>query len=195
MKRISFNNRYGLTDAVRTYQKTMKRMRVRLPQGTDPDSLCPVKAIDDKGCVYYESGDIKLYPHYQPGEEVAVTGISNRICITSVKLEQLADITDNDCRKEGVVPIKWKQWLKPQENTFKQEYKIWDVWTLPKFREEISDDWGNESPECYMAASPKAAFYVLVRRLWGKKTWHSNPWVWVYEFVITSKKTTSKKKN
>ena len=109
----------------------------------------------------------------------------HRIKITNIKLERLQDISDEDCHKEGIVYVQWKQWLKQDVDDFKpQPYKLWDVWTVPKFRESLNDSWGEQDPDEFMAESPKVAFYVIIRKLMGKKVWNTNPWVWVYEFEL-----------
>jgi len=109
----------------------------------------------------------------------------HHIKIKDIKMERLQDISDEDCRKEGIVYVQWKQWLWQDMDDFgPQQYKLWDVWTVPKFAESINDSWGKTDPDEFMAESPKVAFYVLIRELMGKKTWDENPWVWVYEFEL-----------
>lgn len=78
MKKIMFNDRYGLTQAVLDGKKTMTRREVNLPDNiAHNDSWNPVMRIDDRGKVYLyfdcvEYLLISLYPPYQIGEEVAV---------------------------------------------------------------------------------------------------------------------------
>lgn len=78
MKKIMFNDRYGLTDAVLEGKKTMTRRVIKLPDGITPSDMWnPVKDIDVRGKVYFtfdfincEQRDIS--PQYQIGEEVAI---------------------------------------------------------------------------------------------------------------------------
>ncbi len=78
MKKIMFNDRYGLTQAVLEGRKTMTRREVNLPDNiAHNDSWNPVMRIDDRGKVYLcfdcvEYLLISIYPPYQIGEEVAV---------------------------------------------------------------------------------------------------------------------------
>ena len=78
MKKIMFNDKYGLTEAVLKLRKEMTRRALRLPDGlTDDDLWNPVMGIDDKGLVYFtfDCSDGKrrdFYPQYQIGEVVAV---------------------------------------------------------------------------------------------------------------------------
>lgn len=105
----------------------------------------------------------------------------HRIRITNIRLERMQDITDEDCRKEGIVPVTWRQYPEP----FSDRYIDHDLWTVAKFRESVNDSWGEQDPDEFLAESPKVAFYVIIRKLMGKKTWDRNPWVWVYEFELT----------
>ncbi len=76
MKKIMFNDRYGLTDAVLKGEKTMTRRNagaLNHPLVTDISEW----GIDDKGKAYimitYSTGVKEaVYPIYQPGEEVAI---------------------------------------------------------------------------------------------------------------------------
>ena len=238
MKKIMFNDRFGLTDDVLAGRKTMTRRLASLPPGITGNDLCkPVMGIDGCGKVYFtfdcaDGKRLDVYPYYQVGEKVAVsqcykqvyrsisrtpvrheyglrisavhhTGdldsiagwtnkmfvkaslMPNRIRITDVKLERLQDITDDDCLREGVIPVTWRQWL-PQdlEDTSPQKYRDHDVWTLTKFRDSILDSWSEGDPDEYMAETAKVAYAVLIFKLMGKKMWYSNPWVFAYSFEL-----------
>lgn len=104
----------------------------------------------------------------------------HQIRITNIKMERLQDIADEDCRKEGIIYVQWRQYPEP----FSDHYVDRDLWTVPKFREQFEDDWIDDDPDAFAGTSPKSAFYVIIRKLMGKKVWDSNPWVWVYEFEL-----------
>lgn len=78
MKKILFNNRYGLETAVIERRKTMTRREVKLPDGMKPDDVWnPVMGIDENGRVYFtvdcvDGKQRDIYPLYQIGEVVAV---------------------------------------------------------------------------------------------------------------------------
>lgn len=77
MKKIMFNERYGLQQSVLDGSKTMTRRKVNTPPDMTYDFWNPVMGIDDKGLVYFAVDCIDgkqrdLYPKYQIGEEVAV---------------------------------------------------------------------------------------------------------------------------
>ena len=109
----------------------------------------------------------------------------HRIRIKDIKLDRLQDISDEDCRKEGIIYVQWKQHLKQDIDDFSpQKYKLWDAWTLPKFKEGILDPWADSEPDEFMAKSPKVAFAVLIFKMMGKKVWYENPWVFAYTFEL-----------
>lgn len=102
------------------------------------------------------------------------------IKITNIKLERMQDISDEDCRKEGIIYVKWRQYPEP----FSDRYVDHDLWTLPKYEQQFTDAWSDDDPDAWAAESPKTAFTVLIRKMCGKKAWDSNPWVFVYQFEL-----------
>lgn len=237
MKKIMFNDRFGLTDDVLAGRKTMTRRLVKLPQGVTPDDIDHCFK-NEKGEFMLSSkklGHMKIRPQYEKGEEVAVSqsyktihksfflseaqhgfdlrvaaangiedihglaGWENKmyvkadlmpfhIKISSVRVERLHDISLDDCREEGIIPVEWKQWLKPEEGYFgPQKYKLWNLWTLSKYEESIIDPWSADDPESWAAESAQVAFAVLIRKMMGRKVWESNPWVLVYKFKCVNK--------
>lgn len=227
MKKIMFNDRYGLTDAVLKRQKTMTR---RIIKGDFED----IKAYHANGGWHFiadtKDGDsIELKPAYEIGEQVAIAqryedidryelckkginlnlqkdgtlkglfdlpGWSNKmfvrsdlmphsICITGIASERLQDISDADCRREGIVPITWRQYHKQAlDDLSPQRYTDHHVYTLEKFREGISDPWADSDPDEYLAETPQIAFAVLISKMMGRKVWEQNPYVFVYTFAL-----------
>ena len=112
----------------------------------------------------------------------------HRIRITDIKVERLRDISDEDCGKEGIVHVEWKQWLKQEWNDFSpQRYKTHDVWTLPIFEESLLDTWSEQNGHEIFATDPQTAFFVLFSALAGKRPNDmtvSNPWVFAYSFEL-----------
>lgn len=91
------------------------------------------------------------------------------IKITNVKVERLQDITGEDCLKEGI-----EEHLKGVQYGF-------------------SSNIGYIGQ--YPFVTPREAFASLIDRVSGKGTWDSNPWVWVYEFELTSNPNNNESKN
>lgn len=189
MKKIMFNDRYGLTQAVLKWQKTVtRRIMNRQP---DPDDIA-----------YMEPKDYPCQPPYKVGEIVAVAqcyadihselmigdfgddcydsfknavvhdkaGWHNKmfvqadlmphhIRITSVRPERLQDITDEDCLKEG---LEWQHGA----NMFYVNYN-----RTNNSRELLGD-------------TPREAFASLMDKISGRGTWEQNPFVWRIEFKL-----------
>jgi len=176
MKKIMFNDKYGLTKAVLEGRKTMTR---RLPNKEWKDIM--------PGLAGYRN--LNINSPFKVGEVVAVaqayqellynigtaegakkfntlsktSGWSNKmfvkadlmphqIRITNVRVERLQDISDEDCLREGI-----------RKMTF-------DTFSF--------DSWK------FFARSPREAFAALIARVSGKGIWDRNPWVFVYEFEL-----------
>ena len=200
-----FNSKYGLDKAVIEGWKTMTRRVISCPntfkgqlvagfyicrnrQSREITEVCMHDV--DEGLI--DNG--QLLPNYKVGEVVAIAqsykdcgydpnfmldgkpiskhpGWNNKmfvkaemmkhfIKITGVKVERLQDISYTDIAAEGI------------------KYNI-DVMTnlrifmFPNGEREFLDD--------------RTAFRTLIDKISGKGTWKSNPWVWVYEFELTTK--------
>lgn len=174
MKKIMYNDRYGLTDAVLEGRKTVTR---RIAKRKD---------------LYENDARILVEPQYKVGEIVAIAQSMRNVCsgsdldirylenlygaawnnkmfvkselmphqieILDVRVERLQDITDEDCIKEGV-----KKFTK-DGTVYKYGFD-----GLP---------WQN------MLGSPREAFASLIDKVAKKGTWKSNPYVFRYEFKL-----------
>lgn len=199
MKKIMFNDHFGLTEAVLDGRKTMTRRTI--PGITPEDSKYLETAFDWD---FRESVIIDEYARFKPGEVVAVAqrysdimdesvrnnyipkwsfadehcdeaGWKNKmyvradlmphqIRITSVRIERLQEISNDDCLQEGI---------------YKQEPRP-GVPALHAF-ETCTDQYGATLAKRWYA-SPRDAFAALIDKVSGKGTWKSNPFVFVYEF-------------
>lgn len=183
MKKIMFNDRYGLTQAVLEGRKTMTRRII--PVDETRGGLVPISFWNGKW-VGAHGRPLKSQP-YKIGEVVAVAqaykdtfgnpdflfghkpGWSNKmfvsadlmphqIRITNVRIERLQDISDEDCFREGI---------------------YWDYGDYPYMATKMYKF--NEKEEY---VHPKGAFAALIDKVSGKGTWSSNPWVFVYAFEL-----------
>lgn len=206
MKKIMFDDHFGLTQAVLEGRKTMTRRVV----GNFAPIVSDVR-LNERGCAEARHGDVwfpagkKKNPKYNVGEIVAVAqrykdiyhllpddlgplrvsngylhespGATNKmfvlahvmphqIRITSVRIERLQDIDDEDCLREGI----YKQDPRP------------GVHALYAF-ETCTDQYGSTLAKRWYV-SPREAFAALIDKVSGKGTWDSNPWVFVYEFEL-----------
>ncbi len=200
MKKIMFNDRYGLTQAVIKGRKTMTR-RLELDAGSEYIARHYNPIYKPQHCYYRDSRGMcqlinsntrKLFiPHYKVGEIVAVAqsynsfyddtynpvlfpagaGWNNKmfvkpelmphqIRITGIKCEQLQDISDEDCFKEGI----------NASNSHEIGYGI--PWVYEFAGSKI------------VYPTRREAFAALIDKVSGRGTWASNPWVVAYEFEL-----------
>lgn len=185
MKKIMFNDKYGLTEAVLGGRKTMTR-RIMNPQ---PSWVSGDGHIyNDSNPATYKVGEIVAVS--QPYKDVFTNGLVNpfvakagwtnkmfvradlmphQIRITNIRIERLQDISDEDVYKEGFS------------------------------KEVVNNGWGNaafhwEAMLVYydslgrtkeiQSRYPREAFACLIDRLCGNGTWEDNPYVFVYEFEL-----------
>ena len=86
--------------------------------------------------------------------------------ITAVRCERLQDISDEDCLNEGIFEKYYFEKTKYYENGV----KIGKMQRVPHYN------------------TPKQAYASLINSIYGKGTWESNPYVWVYEFKLLKNK-------
>ena len=189
MKKIMFNDRYHLTQAVLEGRKTMTRRPVlkmckAIQELRIKDGHCEARY----GQVWFPHKG----PNYNVGEIVAVAqrymdlpnpfqgrgttyvdaagwrnkmfvrpeDMPHQILITDVKIERLRDISDEDCFKEGI------QELGPCSECGSSIYYF------------------GQSEEGWWSFSPRDAFEGLINKICPKLTWEANPWVFVYTFKL-----------
>ena len=220
MKKIMFNDKYGLTQAVLDGRKTMTRRMIRHRDSYEgrefgyysyhPGTMAMspnnngqhffVELLDSNEFHYDTeryarsefavAEDVSIAMSYERLEQEArmkgsqyllgdkltkVPGFKNKmfvnanymphhILITSIRVEHLQDITDEDCLREGIEAIR------PEEFT---DHGV-EVGTLQGY--------SFQGGEIY--ATPRDAFAALIDKVSGKGTWEDNPLVWVYEFKL-----------
>jgi hypothetical protein len=220
MKKIMFNDSYGLTKAVLEGRKTMTRRVVpekMLDAYYDYDDFCTSVAPRDIPCFrdwekdfflkrspfkvgevvavaqsyctivdeledprnfacmeHWESksGERGKYAEmamYSPGGTnkmfVLADEMPHQIRITSVRVERLQDISEDDCLREGIYNWKDAPDCPPGHKDSKIECYGYD------------GSWDGH-------LTPITAFAALIDKVSGKGTWADNPWVFVYEFEL-----------
>lgn len=182
MKKIMFNDKYGLTQAVLDGRKTMTRRIV-------PQSTLQMAEMECRVCGGSLEERIKEHSYFVFNEVVAVAesykdihkiyfskfeierqresaGWTNKlfvkaelmphhIRITDINIERLQDIRWTDCFKEGI----------------KRTYGEYTFWAFDKEVKPIFP-------------YPQEAFRYMIDKISGKGTWNSNPYVFVYEFEL-----------
>lgn len=182
MKKIMFSDKYCLTQAVLTGQKTMTRrlLKGNVPLGNWEDTTkhLPYKVGEVIAIAQPYKDIIQCLPMYS-GAILGVDGIprkefkagwTNKMFVKAslmphhiqnidVKVERLQDISEEDILREGV----WQ--FHDNKNLF---YVSKNIGYAP------------------IVAFPSAheAFAYLIDMVSGKGTWESNPWVVAYSFEL-----------
>ena len=199
MKKIMFNDKYGLTKAVLEGRKTQTRRTFLKPgeeillDGIIPECLISVRSRykvgetvaiaqsykDIHAEILREVGDLDLKKEFRQSEGytnkmfVKAETMPHAIRITNIRVERLQDISDEDCLKEGIC-------RSDITNT---------LWGVAPIRGE------GESVTTYehsvlgygpwhLFPSVKRAYASLIDLISGKGTWASNPYVFVYDFEL-----------
>ncbi|WP_065218048.1 MULTISPECIES: ASCH domain-containing protein [Butyricimonas] len=186
MKKILFNDKFGLTKAVLEGRKTMTRriiprrllasyqFKSNVTPGYEKDFFLKhspykigeiIAIAQSYNSFYDETYNPTLFP---PGKGwdnkmfVKASLMPHAIEITDVRVERLQDITSEDCLREGI--------------------EKFDVFGTPSSY-IFSDAKNNIYPKGW-CTEPKEAFALLIDKVSGKGTWDSNPWVFAYTFEL-----------
>lgn len=199
MKKIMFNDQFGLTQAVLEGRKTQTRRIINgLPSNTGGVEII-VSIISHRE---YDEQNLLLAVHttdclgktmnipYQVGEEVAIAQkyseleygvdwvrhlINKEHAGWSNKLFVSAEemphrISITNIRVERLQDISDEDMLKEGLSHIETKWGYW---------EEV-----RESLKFYSYETKRKAFSALIDKVSGKGTWNSNPWVFVYEFEL-----------
>lgn len=192
-KKIFFNDKYLLTQAVLDGTKTMTRrlLRDNVPLGNWEETVkhLPYKVgevvaiAQSYNDIYNEleeqGGDVSndwWIPSFEGKVLDTLAGYKNKmfvrsdlmkhhIKITDVKVEYLQNISDDEILREGIYP---QRFFNKVEYVFTTKGKI------------------NNTPvhRLKVFPTPRKAFAALIDKVSGKGTWESNPWVVAYEFKV-----------
>lgn len=210
MKKIMFNDKYGLTQAVLDGRKTMTRRIVGeklLDRWTDYDDFCNNVSVENiyTERQYYDKKDFFLNnAPYKLGEVVAIAQSYmdvdrfHRKGKNAAYLEYLDSILPELKLYPG-----WGNKMFVKADLMPHHIKITgikveclqDISDEDCFKEGIyasnSHEIGYGIPWVYEFAKSKMAYYTpreafadLIDKVSGKGTWESNPFVFAYEFVL-----------
>ena len=186
MKKIMFNDRYGLTQAVIEGRKTMTRRivptktRLRRALAVIHDEPHGSEQEEYLKSAYYKVGEIvavaqnyssfyNILDNTRPIPEgagwdnkmfVRADLMPHQIRITGIKCERLQDISDKECLREGI-----RQFTP----NFPKNFPIHPTHFV------VGD---------ILKDTPREAFASLIDKISGRGTWASNPWVVCYEFEL-----------
>ena len=194
MKKIMFNEKYGLTTAVQrglktktrrlvpddtpvgNWEETLAKAHFKVGEivaiaqsyrdvGFEPDML---KTTYVKGIGWVDM-PISELPGWKNKMFTCADMMPLRIRITDVSMERLQDITDEDCLKEGVQEV-------CVNNNWGNSATHWE------YRIPYEDSLGRT--KLLRGATPRKVFAILIDRVAGRGTWESNPYVFVYTFEV-----------
>lgn len=200
MKKIMFNDRFGLTDAVLRRIKTMTRRELKVP----------IEELNDVNCALhngFKEAIIKKYAPYAVGEVLAVAQSY------SVVNEQMMDDFYNsiyDAFKEAddddiVLSEGYNNKMFVSASLMPHQIKMidlklermQDIDEIQASKEGIQTDtkhftiyqgqhgfYDNQLQRPRNYNTPRLAFAGLIDLIGGKGTWESNPWVFAYEFKL-----------
>lgn len=180
MKKIMFNDKYLLTQAVLVGAKTMTRRLLKggVPLGNweETENRLPYK-VGDLVAIAQNYLDVRRPQFDKFGNDVA--GNTNKmfvkadlmphhIRITDIKVERLQDISKEDCLKEGIIFIESLSIIGYDAYLFTVKSKTRQIY-------------GNI---LNFFSSPQRAYADLIDKISGGGTWESNPWVAAYTFEL-----------
>ena len=209
MKKISFNDKFGLTQAVLDGRKTMTRRIIKCPRtfkgewvaGFNIHRCHSDKKIVGYPCMYdadgreFNSGEI--IPRYKVGEVVAIAQ-SYETVYHEQGLETLDMLVSGWKYSKG-----WRNKLFVRADLMIHHIRITnlkierlqDISDEDCLKEGVYEDSGDDEfpPSIFYDFegnkddgfdTPREAFASLIDKVSGKGAWESNPYVFVYEFKL-----------
>ena len=208
MKKIMFNDRYGLTQAVLEGKKTMTRRLMKMTlHKKNGNELTPVVPDDmfiaSDGTAHFQVGrngymvPKQNQPAYHVGEEIAIAQSYHMLNKSGfIAPEGLDHTCESSARYENKMFVRAD--LMPHsiiirkvdvqrlqsisdEDCMKEgimEGEFMNTWDTFYF-----DEWGDVANHITFKR-PRDAYRNLIDRISGKGTWQRNPWVYVYEFEL-----------
>lgn len=189
MKRIMFNDKYGLTDAVISGRKIMTRRACNIAiAGID----VPIdNMFVEDGIWKFTFRDKtyslakKYYPKYNVSDTVAVlqnyASLPNLSEKLTDELIESAGFTNKMFVKAELMPYKI-------EITNIRAERLQDISNGDCLREGIYEADSKIYGCRYIEeTTPRKAFATLIDKVSGKGTWDKNRWQWVYEFKLVVK--------
>lgn len=209
MKKIMFNDKYGITQAVlegrkiqtrRVLNPTMLFKRLKTYEGWSKDDIsawkrsCKTRLYEAQGAELQQMLDFALLSsRYKIGEEIAVAQSYRRLGVDR-------DYNDKEIL-EIVCSMGWKNKMYVKANLMPHRIRITNL-RIERLQEISDEDCFAEgvvqqhgegtNGEIYsytpyekpLFCTPREAYAALIDKISGKGTWVSNPYVFVYEFEL-----------
>lgn len=185
-----FNDKYGLTQAVLAKRKTQTR---RIIPSADPynrryEGTLKVRNKLGQIELFALFSDVRIFPAYYIGEEVAISQSYRAISEKSPKANELKELPGyrnkmfvraedmphhiciTDIRVERLQDISDEDCMEEGIIRDDKEYLFYcQICNIPTF---------------YAFPTPQSAYASLIDKVSGKGTWESNPYVFVYGFEL-----------
>ena len=197
MKKIMFNDQYGLTQAVLEGRKTQTRRILRCPRYFGGKYVSGFRLCTNREGIQFAylvdedereiEGSVNTISAYQIGEEVAIAqrysecfravclenskGWNNKMFVMAELMPHRIKITN--IRVERLQDISEEDCLK--EGIGHHVMPGYEYYMTLIF---------NGKPFNYYYPTPKEAFAALIDKVSGKGTWDSNPYVFIYDFEL-----------
>ena len=197
MKKIMFNDKYGLTQAVLDGSKTMTRRIIHAENIPDDPEYGYTPNID--ACCVFNEDDVVAKSQYNLCEVVAIAqaykdiyekrGFDMHDPFTFVgdsagwtnKMFVKADLMPHHIKITNICVERLQEIS--DEDCLREGVRLWED-ADPEYKlnplgklYEIAGRWDGYK-------SPREAFAALIDKVSGRGTWDSNPLVWVYKFEL-----------
>ena len=190
MKKIMFKDKYGLTQAVLAKRKTQTRRIIPSADHENRRYEGTLKVRNKLGQIGLLAlfSDVRIFPAYYIGEEVAISQSYRDISEKSPKANELKELPG----------YRNKMFVRAED--MPHHIRITDIHV--ERLQDISDgDCMEEGiirddkeylfycqignmPTFYAFPTPQSAYASLIDKVSGKGTWESNPYVFVYDFEL-----------
>ena len=209
MKKIMFNDKYGLTEAVLEGRKTQTRRmlnptmlfkRLKTYEGWSKEDIsawkrsCKTRLYEAQGAELQQMLDYALlFSRYKIGEEIAVAqhynGIIPNLVCDLEEIEKLLlsnGLTNKMFVKADIMPHRiciTNIRIERLQDIKSEDCLKEGVWRADNVGIEGTTYWYHGLANSSFR-TPQEAYASLIDRISGKGTWASNPYVFVYEFEL-----------
>lgn len=189
MKKIMFNDRCGLTQAVLEGRKTQTRRIAYMPNGfiIFDDKDFQLKKLDNGQALLTLCNNEFETAHYKIGEEVAIAQRYSDIADThGQELAQLPGWNNKMFVKADLMPHRIRITnirVERLQDISEEDCIAEGVWRDDNVGLEGTMFWYHGLANSSFR-TPQQAYASLIDRISGKGTWESNPYVFVYDFEL-----------
>ena len=194
MKKIMFNDRYGLTQAVLCGRKTQTRRIAYMPNGfiTFDDEDFQLKRLDNGQALLTLSGNSFKTARYKIGEEVAIAQKYADLAYDGEFFRLLGKVIfKKGCHNKMFVRTDFMPHriritnirVERLQDISEEDCIAEGIWRDDNVGLEGVTYWYHGLANSSFRTA-KEAYASLIDKISGKGTWKINPWVFVYDFEL-----------